>query len=281
MIAVSLALAAAIAWGLADYMGGIQTRRLSGVLVVLVSQACALVLLLTVVGVVQPALALPARATAWAAVAGCAEALGLAALYQGLGLGAMSLVAPIAATGVLLPVVVGAAGGDRPSTLQVIGMAAAVTGTLLACRQVREQRAASASLPQGLALALAAAFAFGIGLTAIQRAAAADVVGTVVVARATSVLLLALAIATLRLPIAGVGRSLAPVATVGVLDLAATLLFALATTKGLLSIVSVTAGLAPIVTVILAWVLLEERLRPTQALAVSLAMVGVVCIGAG
>src|SRR5512135_963337 len=112
MLAVALGLSSSLCWGLADFLGGLQARRLTTLFVVAVSQAVGL---LAVAGAVALAAGSPPRLVQLgpAALAGVAGALGLGAFYRGLAIGTMSIVAPIASTGVVLPVVVGVMRGER------------------------------------------------------------------------------------------------------------------------------------------------------------------------
>src|SRR5262249_26984465 len=129
-----LALSSSVCWGVSDFVGGIQARRAPVLLVVLVSQAIGLVgaaVVVVVRGVGPPPFVelLPAMAS------GVAATVALAAFYRGLAVGTMSIVAPISATGAAVPVIVGVATGDRPAVLQVLGIAVAIVGVVLASRE--------------------------------------------------------------------------------------------------------------------------------------------------
>src|SRR5215218_7886284 len=126
MIAVALALGAAVAWGAADYLGGVKSRAVATI-VVAFGQATGLALVAAFVaarGDRPP----ETRFFAYAALAGLAGAVGIGALYRGLAVGAMSIVAPITATGAVIPVVVGVGTGERPTGLQGAGLALALGG---------------------------------------------------------------------------------------------------------------------------------------------------------
>src|SRR3712207_1509350 len=134
MLAVTLALLASASWGLADFGGGLMSRRLPAVLVLLVQQAVAL--LLVAVVIVAASEGPPDGRYVWISLlAGACGAVGLGALYRALATGTMSIVAPISASGVTVPVIVGIATGDRPSSLQAAGLAVTVVGVLLASRE--------------------------------------------------------------------------------------------------------------------------------------------------
>src|SRR3712207_776990 len=122
MLAVSLALVASFCWGVADFGGGLMSRRIPAVVVLLAQQAFALV----VVGLVIVAVAEgpPDERAIWLSIAaGAMGAFALGTFYRALALGTMSIVAPISASGVVVPVIVGIASGDRPTAVQAAGLA--------------------------------------------------------------------------------------------------------------------------------------------------------------
>lgn len=283
MLALALGLASSFSWGAGDFFGGIQAKRLPGIVVVAVSQAFALgALVLAFVTSSALSLTISGESSLIAAVAGLCGGLGLASIYRALAVGTMSVVAPIAALGVLVPVIVGALGGDRPSPVQTAGMAIALTGTLLAVRATRSATPALQTSSAGLGLAAAAACFFGAAMVGLDRVADdADAAQAVLVARIASVSILSTVIVTLGIPVAGTASSLPALAGIGLLDLGAVLLFAVATTKGFLSIVAIAGSLAPVVTMALAALVVGERLSPRQAAGVVLALAGIVCVGAG
>ena len=130
-------------------------------------------------------------------------------------------------------------------------------------------------------LALVAAVSIGVGLTAFDRAADAGALNGVLVARLVSVGVLATAATILRPQIHGVGRAMRGLVAIGVLDAAATCLFAAATTHGLLSVTALMSSLYPIVTILLARVILLERVRRVQAIGVLAAVTGIGLMAAG
>jgi drug/metabolite transporter (DMT)-like permease len=224
-----------------------------------------------------------AASTAWAASVGGLGLLGLVAFYRALAIGTMSVVAPISATGVAIPVLVGLASGERPGALQVIGIVLACGGVILAAREAPvEDAAARRSGRVAIGLALLAAIGFGSFFAGIDRAEeTADVAWVLLSARTAAVLLLGIAFAVMRPRLPTEPSALAMVAAIGVFDLLANLLFVLAAGRGLLSVVGVLGSLYPAVTVVLARVLLHERLTPTQNAGVVVTLVGVVALAAG
>jgi drug/metabolite transporter (DMT)-like permease len=280
VLGIALALASSLSWGVADFIGGTQSRRLAVLTVVLVGQASGLMVLALVLagrGRGAPALEhlLPAAA------GGIAGLVGLGAFYRGLALGTMSIVAPIAATGVALPVLVGVAGGDRPAVLQLVGIVAAVIGVALASLERAEGAAARAVARESVALALLAAVGFGLFFVGVRSSARSDPLWATFAARTTSVLAL-LALTAWRRPALARGRgSWALLSVAGTLDVGANVLYAIATRHGLLSVVSVLSSLYPLATVALARLLLGERVRRVQEVGVAAALAGVLLIAAG
>jgi drug/metabolite transporter (DMT)-like permease len=280
VLALALALSSSLCWGVSDFLGGVQARRVALLWVVLVSQGAGLCLVIIVVaarGVGPPDLVrlLPAIA------AGIGGVAALTAFYRALAIGTMSIVAPISATGVAVPVIVGVAGGDRPGALQVAGIVAAVVGVVLASREkdagLEQRQLARASL----FLALVAAVGFGSYFVGIRASARADVLWTLFVSRGGGVAVLAAA-AVLRRGEGGFSReAILPLALMGILDLSATGLYAAATRHGLLSVVAVAASLYPLATVVLARVVLGERVRRVQEFGIAAALAGVLMIAAG
>jgi drug/metabolite transporter (DMT)-like permease len=274
-----LALAASLSWGIGDFLAGLRARRLSVLTVLVVSQAAGvttIALVVAVRGEGPPA----AQELGYAALAGAAGAIGLAALYRGLAVGSMSVVAPISATAAVVPVVFGVLTGERPSPAQSVGIALAVGGVVLASRSRRVDGRGRA-VAEGVGLALVAALAFGFLLVALGEASEGDALWATLAMRATSFSLLVLTAVALRPSLALAERDLPVLLLIGVLDTAGNALFALATTESLLSLVAVLGQLYPVVTVLLARILLGERLSSGQGLGVLGAFAGVALITAG
>jgi drug/metabolite transporter (DMT)-like permease len=220
-------------------------------------------------------------AAAWAALAGSAGIVALGCFYRALAIGTMSVVAPISATAAAVPVLVGLIEGERPSTLQVAGMATALAGVILASREPVEEGAPPPNRA-AIGLALVAAAGFGTFFVGIDKASAtAEVPWVILVQRCASLLLLVIAALAVRPELPRDVPSIALLGMIGVLDLGANGLYALATTHGLLSVVSVLGSLYPAVTVVLARFVLAERIARIQEVGVVLALAGVIAISAG
>jgi drug/metabolite transporter (DMT)-like permease len=277
LLAIALALGASLSWGLGDFLGGLTSRRMHVLTVLVVSQVFGLAAALTWVAVSGDGF--PGwPATALAAAAGACGCLGIATLYRGMAIGAMGIVAPISAVAAVIPFAVGIASGERPSALQIAGILLALAGVAVASREPREQGGGQAA---GIGLALLAALGFGFYFVLADRAADESVSYAVATARGIS-LLLALAAALIVGASLRPGRASLPVlAAVGLCDVGANMLFSLATTRGYLSIVAVLAALYPVVTVALAAIVLHERVARTQRFGVVGALAGAAMITAG
>jgi drug/metabolite transporter (DMT)-like permease len=263
-----------VLWGVGDFLGGVTARRLSAVTVVAISQAIGLVAV-AAVAVVAGDLFLGGTAVVAAALAGVAGALGLGALYRGMAVGAIGVVAPISASAAVLPVAIGLARGERPAPVQLAGVAIALVGVVLVAREPEAVRGLAAGVP----LALLAAFGFGSFFVLIDRASEDSAFWAIVVARvASSSLSLVLAVArrALRVP----RSALSVLVAIGLFDVAANVFLAYALNEGLVSLVSVLASLYPVVTILLAIAVLHERPSRSQAVGGAAAVAGVALIAA-
>ncbi|PRY48293.1 putative membrane protein [Knoellia remsis] len=267
-----LALASSAVWGTADFFGGLVSKRLPAVAVVGVTQALAFVGLCLVVAVrtVQGAPPQWGPWVGWSVLAGVSGACGLVAFYTALASGTMGVVAPIASMGVVVPVALGVASGEAPSPWVWLGIVVAVVGIVLASGpELSGEVSARPVLLAGLA-----ALGFGLALFALDRGARDSLLHTVWGMRGTSFVLFG-SLALVRRSVGGVSpRDLLSLALIGSADLVANVLFATASSRGQVSIAAVLGSLYPVATILLARVVLGERLRPVQ-------QVGVVCALAG
>jgi drug/metabolite transporter (DMT)-like permease len=275
-VAALLALLSSGLWGSADYLAG-RLSRTRHVLVVLgASQAAGLVFML-LTATVTGAWDAPTRYLPWAVLASLAGATGLALYYRALAIGTMGVVSPIAALGVVVPLAVGVADGERPSTLQAVGIALAVLGVVLASGPEVHGDAGW----EPLLLALGAAVLLGVSLVAIARGSEESLVMTMTAMRTVTVTLMVVALLVARRRIAVGAREVPGFVAVGLLDVGANLAFGAAATLGLLTIVSVFGSLYPVATILLARFLDGERLRRIQQAGVVFVLAGVVAISAG
>lgn len=273
-----LALLSAGFYGAADFTGGLATRRAAALPVVLLSQACGLVLVALALPLLPAATPRPADLW-WGAAAGLAGGIGVALLYRALATGTMSIVAPTTAvTAVALPVLTSIALGERPGWLAVVGILVGVVSIVLVSRQTG---AATDTRSAGVGPALIAGVAIGIFLLALaqtrreagmwplltDRIASVSFFATVTTARRQS----------LRMPL-----RLAALATGGgALDMLANALYLVAVRLGPLSPVVTLSSLYPASTVLLARAVLGERLSAWQTAGVASALGAVVLIVGG
>lgn len=275
-MAALLALGSSVIWGSADFLGGLLTRTRSAYVVVAGSQAFGL-LAIAIVALLTGDWREPLGYLPWAVGAGLSGALGLVSYYAALSSGTMGVVAPIASMGAVVPVILGIAGGEHPSWLQLLGIVLALLG--VAAASGPELSGGTGRRP--VVLAAVAGCAFGFALYAIGRGTEHNGVMTLVGMRAATVLMFVLAALALRTTGGIRVRDLGPLALVGVGDVTANVMFAVSTTKGLLSISSALTSFYPVVTVMLARWVLQERLRGVQWAGVGLALGGVALISAG
>jgi drug/metabolite transporter (DMT)-like permease len=278
LLAVALGLASSLAWGVSDFLGGFKSRKLHLLTVLIVSQAVGLapiVLIVALRGEPVPDGAAPL----WAALGGLAGLMGLASFYRGLSVGAMAVVAPISGLAALIPVTVGVATGERPSGLQAAGIALALAGVALAARE--QQEGASARVATGVGLALLSAVGFGSFFVGLDAAGDEDLWWALLFVRGASFSALLVTALVLRPPLAVEPGDRAALLAIGVLDVTANGLFAAAANEGLVSLVAVLGSLYPVVTVLLARVVLDERVQRLQQAGVVGVLAGVGLISAG
>ena len=281
-MSAALALLASLLWGTADFFGGTASRRAPVGSVLGLSQLTAL-LALVPVALLTGELDADRAYVVPGIAAGLLGVGALGAFYRALAIGTMGVVAPVAALGVVVPVVAGLVAGESPTVLQLVGIAVAVAGVVLASGPELRGRAGAAPL----VLALLAAVGFGAVLVLIAEGARSSVVMTLLTMRLSAVLLLTgllLATAARRGVDLGVPRSALPlIAGVGIGDVLANGAFALASeTEGaLVSVTAVLASLYPVVTVLLARQVHGERLRAVQVAGVAGALGGVALLAGG
>ncbi len=280
------ALATSLLWGLADFGGGVLTRRLPALTVVVVSQGIAAAVLGAVV-VVTGGWSEAGPRLWFAFAAGLAGPVALICFYKALALGPMGVVSPLGTLSVAVPVGVGLFLGERPGMMQAAGIVVAVTGVVLAggpqLRGAPVQR-------QAIVLTLIAALGFGTVFALIAEASttvtglflALFVQRLVNVGVGGAALYVSVRRGTPALPPAGFPwRSLPALAFVGLADVAANGTYAIAAQHGPITVAAVLASLYPVVTALAARGLLNERLRTLQAAGAGLALLGTVLLATG
>jgi drug/metabolite transporter (DMT)-like permease len=271
MTALLLSLASATAFGASDFLGGLASRKTRAITVAGLAQIVGLPLI--IIG----ALLFPATnsqsAMLWGALAGLSGATGLMVYFRALAMGAMGVTAPIASlVGAAIPVAVGLGLGERPAATAMVGIVVGIAATVLVSRPVPlDEVGPVVAQRRALLTAITAGVLFGIFFVALAVAPADSGLWPLVSARVMAVLLM--------LTVLGVRRPAVPsrgviglAAASGVLDMTANILFLLAVREGLLVLTSVVTGLYPVGVVVLAWLVLRERLVGAQLAGVGLAL---------
>ena len=278
MVTVLLALGSAACYGVSNFVGPLLARREALFTVLFVSHLAALLGAAVYLGAAGGA-ALSGGPLALAALAGAGNAGGLIGFYRAAELGPLSVVAPIGATGALIPIAWGLAHGDALSALQGLGMVLALGGCVLAVRGSRPPTETYPDPRASVLWAAGSAVAFGTFLTALPAASEHGRAWALLDAR----------IALLAIIVVWAGRRLravrltarTPLLTVpGLLLLGGTLLYLFAAGRGQLSLVSVLSSVAPLYTVALSIAFFGERPAPAQAAGVAAALTGIVLIAA-
>ena len=301
MTALLASLASAAFYGAADFLGGLASRRAGAVAIVVISQLAGLVALVLMLPVL-PASSPTDADFMWGAAAGVSGGIGVALLYHALAIGSMSVVAPITAVcAVCVPVAAAVALGERPGAAAISGIVLAIVAIVLVSRQgtsVSPQRRDDATNSflqketvaswrrsgevsadaRAAAVAFTSGVAIGIFFLTLAQSGAQAGMWPLVAARAVSfVLFAALGLATRR-PMRMPPRVAAIAVAGGVLDMLANLLYLIATRHGQLSIVVTLSSLYPASTVLLARVVLGERLSGGQIAGIVCALAAVILI---
>jgi drug/metabolite transporter (DMT)-like permease len=277
VVAVLLALGCAVVYGAADFMGGLASRKASVFGVVALSQGAGLVALLALLpwlgGAVGPS------DLAWGAAAGIAGATGLVVFFRALAGGVMSVIAPITAvTAAAVPVLVGLLSGERLHAWSAVGIALALAAVVLVSAE-SGLGALRAARPASVVPALVAGAMFGIFFVMLDRTSDDSGLTPLVTARIASMGLVVLIALVGRRPLKVERVALPLVVASGIGDMTANALFLLATQQdGQLAITGVLASLYPVSTVVLAQVVLRERLVQAQVAGLGAAIVAVVLI---
>jgi drug/metabolite transporter (DMT)-like permease len=281
MAPLLISLAGAASWGVSDFLGGQQTRRLPVLGVLAVSQPAGLVLIALLIALTG-ADPISAGKLGIAFLAGVASLGGLAAFYRAMAMGTVSVVAPIAALGVVVPVVVGLAAGESPAPIQLAGLVPAVAGVVvLSHEETPEHDEGARAARLSIALAVVAGLGFGLFFIGLN-AAAADRPGWAILAvRVGSITTVLAALLVSRPRLDEAGAAWPVLIVIGVFDVTANVLIAFASTKGVLPVVAVGGSMYPAFTIALAHAVLGERLVRLQWTGVFLALAGVTMIAAG
>jgi drug/metabolite transporter (DMT)-like permease len=268
-------LSAAAIWGGGDFSGGIAVKRANVFRVVAGAHACGFVMMLLLAWLTREPMP-PASSLGWGVVAGVTGAFGIAALYKGLAVGRMGVVAPVASVvTAILPVMFGFRTEGMPDRFQLAGFALALISIWLVARpddQIDSHR--------GLGLAILAGVMFGLFLVSGKQAGVHGVFWPLVAARAASTLLMLIIVAFSPRDPRSLRPALVPILLSGICDSGANALFLAATRHGRLDVAVVLSSLYPASTVILAWVLLKERISRSQTAGIVGALASVALISA-
>lgn len=274
LLVILFSLSSAVVWGAADFGGGFASKRTSEYSVVLVTQSVGLVLL--------PILAImfseefpQMSGIFWGFVAGVAGSLGLVFLYRALSQGKMGVIAPISAVvTVTLPVIYGSIKDGLPSSYQLIGFMIAFIAIWL----ISSSDEKGEIKRQDLVLPLLAGAGFGIFFISVDLFSSDAVFWPLSVAKVSAVITIILVTLLTKAQVVPTRSAIPLIIIAGVFDASGNLFFALASQVGRIDIATVVASLYPGSTVLLAWIVLKERLASKQWLGVILAMVALIFI---
>jgi drug/metabolite transporter (DMT)-like permease len=275
LTAPGLSLSAAVSWGAADFCGGIAAKSANAFAVVVVAHGTGLIFMLALaVAFGEPVAGW--RAVLWGAAAGLVGGIGLAAFYHSLAVGTMGINAPLSAViTATLPLIFSFLIEGYPGFIRIVGFVLALISIwVIAARP----GGAPGQRQKGVGLAIVAGIGFGGFLLLMKVAGSAGVFWPLASARAASLLLMI----TILLLSAGqwnLGRGALPYMVVaGILDSGANALYVAAAQHGRLDSAAVLSSLYPVSTVVLARLVLKERLSPMQSLGMAVALVAVVLI---
>ena len=270
ILGILFALTSAIVWGSGDFTGGYATRRSSQYQILAVSALSGLIVLV-IAALISRETFPSVRGALWSMLAGASGALGIAAFYRALSIGHNATVAPTAAViGAIFPVVFNIFTVGFPSTIQMIGFGLAFAGIWL----VSTNQSSDVAVPrQAFVLACLAGIGFGGFFISIGQVDQGKIFTPLIIARSltfcTGIVLIKL------------NRQIIPALTAnplallaGVLDAGGNLFYILAKQFTRLDIAAVLASLYPASTVILAAIILKEKITHLQVIGV------LVCLGA-
>jgi drug/metabolite transporter (DMT)-like permease len=282
-MAILLALAAAVLYGTADFAGGVGSRQASALAFLAVSTPVGAVVMLAASLVAGGPVT--AGSLGWGLAAGGASGAGVMVFFAGLAAGPVSVVAPLSALGAaLLPVGVAVAEGERLSAPVLAGAVLCLAAVTLVSLEGRPAGSPTGwRAVSGVACGITAGVSFGLYFLFIRNAASAGGLWPLAVSRCTaSIIVLTAAAWRRRLPVllgaAGWWSGMALAAGAG--DVAASLLYVLAVRSGPFALAVVVTALYPAVTVLLARLVLGERMRTVQRAGLALGALGIVLVTA-
>ncbi len=285
---ILLGLAAAVLYGTGDFLGGLATRRVPVLAVLLLAQIAGVTVGLPA-AVMWPG---PARLAglAWGISAGLIGGAGLIIFYIGLAAGPMSVVAPVSGlVSTVLPVAVALAEGERPAAAVYAGALLCLAAIVLASSAGDSNPArVPGTAPQpgpgrAVGYGIASGTSFGLFFLLIRNAGQSGELWPVAAGRIGELAVVLIAAAVLRrslLPRGAGGRLLLAAVAAGAIDVIANICYVAATRTGMFGLAVVLASLYPGVTVLLARAVLGERLRLVQRVGLGLAAIGIILVTA-
>lgn len=282
-MAYLLAIGSAALYGAADFLGGLASRRASTIAIVVTSQGAGMVMLIFLLPLL-PGASPSAADLFWGGTAGLTGGVGVALLYRALAVGRMAVVAPTTAVcAVIIPVITGVFFGERLAPLTLVGIGLAMVAIALVSRQRTTASGdpvsiSSGIVPAGVGLALGSGVAIGLFFLALSRTHAEAGMWPLLAARAVSVSLFGVMALVYARPWRMTPAVARIAAAAGVIDMFANALYLAATRYGSLSVVVTLSSLYPASTVILARIVLGERLNAWQAAGIVCALIAVVLI---
>ena len=278
MLPITLSIFACFGWGIADFIGGLKSRSLPTLSILTISSLIGTFLL----GIILLSLNSPLPndpLLLWAIPAGIIGVAAMFLLYRSLAIGTISILAPISATGVILPVIWGIISGDTLSGLCSLGIAIAILGSLLAVME-NDSKKNKRKLTKGVGLATGSAFFVGLYFITMDAACTHHPIWASMIMRSSTLIVLIPLLFFAKITIKIGKAQFPPILLMGVMDTMAAFCFAVATSKGMLSQVAVISSLYPAVTIILSAVIMGERIQKIQFSGVILAIAGITLISA-
>jgi len=278
VLPITLSIFACFGWGIADFIGGLKSRSLPTLSILMISSLTGTFLL----GIILLSLNAPLPddpLLLWAIPAGIIGVAAMFLLYRSLAIGTMSILAPISATGVILPVIWGIFSGDNLSGLCSLGIAIAILGSLMAVME-NDPKRNKRKLTKGVGLAMGSAFFVGLYFITMDAACTHHPIWASMIMRSSTLIILIPLLFFAKITI-NIGKvQFPPILLMGIMDTMAAFCFAVAASKGMLSQVAVISSLYPAVTIILSAVITGERIQKIQFSGVVLAIAGVTLISA-
>ncbi|NOX32581.1 MAG: DMT family transporter [Deltaproteobacteria bacterium] len=278
MLPITLSIFACFGWGIADFIGGLKSRSLPTLGILMISALAGTFLLGIILLLMHSPLPYD-PGLFWAVPAGPIGIVAMFLLYRGLAVGTMSILAPISATGVILPVLWGIFTGDMLTGFSMLGIGIAILGSILAVME-KDPKKNKGKLTKGIGLAFGSAFFVGLYFITMDAACTHQPVWASMIMRSSSLIFLFPLLFFLKVNVNIKKTQLFYIILMGVIDTLAAFCFALATSKGMLSQVAVISSLYPGVTIILSAVITGERIQKIQVSGVILIIAGITLISA-